>query len=61
MKDLSTCALAIALVASVCALHEDSWKLKFESLLLLGLWTLEGVVVIWEPPIELRVCTSRTL
>ena len=26
MKDLSTCVLAIALVASVCVLHEDSWS-----------------------------------
>ena len=29
--------------------------------LLLGLWTLDGVVVIWEPPIESWVCASRTL
>ena len=26
VRDLSSCVLAIALVASVCALHEDSWK-----------------------------------
>ena len=30
------------LCASVCALHEDSWKWKFVSLLLLGLWTLDA-------------------
>ena len=32
--------------ASVCALHEDSWKLKFVSLLLLGHWTLDAFVVV---------------
>ena len=36
MKDLSTCALALALVASVCSLHEDSWKLKVKNLVTLA-------------------------
>ena len=36
MKDLSTsCVLAIAFGASVCALHEDSWKVKVYELVTL--------------------------
>ena len=54
MKDLSTCTLAIALSASVCALHEDSWKLKVCELVTLGSLDprrLSGDS--WEPPSRL--------
>ena len=59
VKDLSTCALAIALGASVCALHEDSWKLKVCELVTLGSMDprrLSGDS--WEPPIWLWVRAS---
>ena len=47
VKDLSTCALALALVASVCSLHEDSWKLKFEKLVTLGCIVFPRACASW--------------
>ena len=59
------------LCASVCALHEDSWKLKVCELVTLGsldprrlcggwtlVWSLEAVR---EPPIPLWVCPGLLL
>ena len=38
--------LPFASVASVCSLHEDSWKLKVSELVTLGSLTLDGCGVL---------------
>jgi len=70
VKDLSLVLLPL-LCASVCALHEDSWKLKSCELVTLGsldprrlcggwtlVWSLEAVR---EPPIHCGLCLELLL